>query len=60
MNGTTMSPRAWAELLLLAGIWGASFFSIAIAQREIGPVTVVLHQRWRMQATMASFFGRPA
>lgn len=44
MTGTTMSPRAWAELLLLAGIWGASFFSIAIAQREIGPVTVVLHR----------------
>jgi drug/metabolite transporter (DMT)-like permease len=39
-----MSPRAWAELLLLAGIWGGSFFSIAIAQREIGPVTVVLHR----------------
>ncbi len=39
-----MSPRAWAELLLLAGIWGASFFSIAIAQRELGPVTVVLHR----------------
>jgi drug/metabolite transporter (DMT)-like permease len=44
MPGTTMSPRAWAELLLLAAIWGASFFSIAIAQREIGPVTVVLHR----------------
>ena len=44
MIGTTMSQRAWAELLLLAGIWGASFFSIAIAQREIGPVTVVLHR----------------
>jgi drug/metabolite transporter (DMT)-like permease len=44
VTGTTMSPRAWAELLLLAGIWGASFFSIAIAQRELGPVTVVLHR----------------
>jgi drug/metabolite transporter (DMT)-like permease len=39
-----MSPRAWAELTLLALIWGASFFSIAVAQREIGPVTVVLHR----------------
>lgn len=44
MTGTTMSPRAWGELLLLAAIWGASFFSIALAQREIGPVTVVLHR----------------
>ena len=39
-----MSPRAWAELSLLALIWGASFVSIAVAQREIGPVTVVLHR----------------
>lgn len=39
-----MSRRAWAELALLSLIWGASFFSIAIAQREIGSVTVVLHR----------------
>ncbi len=39
-----MSTRAWAELVLLSVIWGASFFSIAIALREIGPVTVVLHR----------------
>ena len=44
MTGQTMSARAWAELLLLACIWGASFFSIAIALREIGPVTAVLHR----------------
>lgn len=41
---TAMSRRAWAELSLLSLIWGASFFSIAIALREIGPVTVVLHR----------------
>lgn len=39
-----ISPRAWAELALLSLLWGASFFSIAVAQREIGPVTVVLHR----------------
>ncbi len=44
MNGTSMTPRAWAELLLLADLWGASFFSIAIAQRQIAPVPVVLHR----------------
>lgn len=44
MTATTMAPRASAELMLLAGIWGASFFSIAVAQSEIGPVTVVLHR----------------
>lgn len=43
-TAAAMSTRAWAELLLLSLIWGGSFFSIAIAQREIGPVTVVLHR----------------
>ena len=42
--GTDLSTRAWAELMLLSLIWGGSFFSIALAQREIGPVTVVLHR----------------
>lgn len=40
----TMSARAWAELGLLALIWGGSFFSIAIALREMGPLTVVAHR----------------
>ena len=39
-----MSTRAWAELVLLSVIWGGTFFSVAIALREIGPVTVVLHR----------------
>jgi drug/metabolite transporter (DMT)-like permease len=39
-----MSTRAWAELILLSVIWGAVFFSVAIALREIGPFTVVLHR----------------
>ncbi|MEM8793380.1 MAG: DMT family transporter [Pseudomonadota bacterium] len=39
-----MSPRAWLELTLLATVWGGSFFSIAIALREMGPVTSVLHR----------------
>jgi len=39
-----MSTRAWAELGLLSLIWGTVFFAIAIAQREVGPVTVVLHR----------------
>lgn len=42
--GTDLSTRAWSELVLLSLIWGGSFFSIALAQREIGPVTVVLHR----------------
>ena len=39
-----MSGRAWIELILLATLWGGSFFSIAIALREVGPMTAVLHR----------------
>lgn len=39
-----MTARAWAELILLALIWGGSFFSIAIALREIGFFTTVAHR----------------
>lgn len=41
---TRLTPDALAELLLLAAIWGASFFSIAVALREMGPLTAVLHR----------------
>ncbi|MEM7686521.1 MAG: DMT family transporter [Paracoccaceae bacterium] len=39
-----MSGRAWIELALLSLLWGGSFLSIAIALREIGPFTAVLHR----------------
>ncbi|MEM7505358.1 MAG: DMT family transporter [Pseudomonadota bacterium] len=39
-----MSLRAWIELVLLSLLWGGSFFSIAIALREVGPFTAVLHR----------------
>ena len=45
----TISSRAWAELLLLAFIWGGSFLSIRIALDEIGPLTTVAHRTgWAM------------
>ena len=45
----TLSTRAWAELILLALIWGGSFLSIRIALNEIGPLTVVAHRTfWAM------------
>ena len=37
----TMSPFSWALLILLAAIWGGSFYWVEIALREIGPVTIV-------------------
>ena len=40
----TISPRAWAEMLLLAAIWGGSFVSIRIALDEVGPLTTVVHR----------------
>ena len=43
-SAPAMSGRAWIELSLLALLWGGSFFSIAIALREIGPFTAVLHR----------------
>lgn len=41
---TTLSTRAWAELTLLAVIWGGSFLAIRTALDEIGPLTSVLHR----------------
>lgn len=40
----TLSARAWAELLLLSAIWGASFVSIRIALDEVPFVTSVAHR----------------
>lgn len=45
----SLSPRAWAELSLLALIWGGSFLAIRTALDEIGPLTSVLHRTfWAM------------
>ncbi|MFT6674139.1 MAG: drug/metabolite transporter (DMT)-like permease [Sulfitobacter sp.] len=53
----TISSRAWAELLLLAAIWGASFVSIRIALDEIGPLTAVAHRVfWAMLALWLAVF----
>ncbi|MBW4983388.1 DMT family transporter [Mameliella sp. CS4] len=42
MTQTSLSPRAWAELILLGLIWGGSFLAIRTALDEIGPLTSVL------------------
>ncbi len=44
MPTAPVPARAWAELALLALIWGASFLSVAVALREMGPLTAVLHR----------------
>lgn len=40
----SLSARAWAELLLLGAIWGASFLSIRIALDEVPFLTSVAHR----------------
>ena len=53
----TISPRAWAELIILSLIWGASFLSIRIALNEIGPLTAVAHRTaWAMLILWAYVF----
>jgi drug/metabolite transporter (DMT)-like permease len=44
MTQTELSPRAWAELMALSLIWGASFLSIRIALDEIPVLTSVAHR----------------
>ncbi|WP_170398341.1 DMT family transporter [Ruegeria arenilitoris] len=46
-----LSPKAWAELLLLGLIWGVSFLSIRIALDTIPVMTSVFHRVfWAMLA----------
>jgi drug/metabolite transporter (DMT)-like permease len=40
----SLSGRAWAEMLVLALIWGGSFLSIRIALDEISPLMSVAHR----------------
>lgn len=50
----SLSGRAWAELILLAVIWGGSFLSIRIALDEVPPLTSVAHRTgWAMLALWA-------
>lgn len=45
----TLTGRAWAEMMLLAVIWGASFLSIRVALDEITPLISVAHRTtWAM------------
>ncbi len=39
-----ITNRAWAELFLLSAIWGGTFFTVAIALRELAPFTAVLYR----------------
>ena len=40
----TLSSRAWAELLLLALVWGGVFLSVRYALNEVGVLSTVAHR----------------
>ncbi len=44
MTQTSVSTRAWIEMALLAGIWGASFLSIKVGLDELPFLTLVTHR----------------
>lgn len=44
MTTDRIPARAWADLMLLSLIWGASFLSIRVALDEIGVFTLVAHR----------------
>jgi hypothetical protein len=37
----TMTPREWGLLGLLSLLWGGSFFFVAVAVKELPPLTLV-------------------
>ncbi|MSP82527.1 MAG: DMT family transporter [Alphaproteobacteria bacterium] len=36
-----MGPREWGMLLVLAVLWGGTFFFVEVALRDLGPLTIV-------------------
>jgi len=44
MPNYTMNAAEWGMLILISVIWGASFFFIEVALREVGPFTLVLYR----------------
>jgi drug/metabolite transporter (DMT)-like permease len=44
MTQTTLSPRSWLDMALLASLWGASFLSIKLALAELPVMTLVAHR----------------
>ena len=50
-----MTARDWALLLVLAGLWGGSFFFAAVAVRALPPLTVVALRTGLAALTLAGF-----
>ncbi len=41
---TRLTPDSFVDMALLGALWGGSFFAVAIALREMGPLTAVAHR----------------
>jgi drug/metabolite transporter (DMT)-like permease len=55
----SLSPRAWAELALLALIWGGAFMATRVVLDEVPVVTLVLHRTfWAALVLWAYVFLR--
>jgi drug/metabolite transporter (DMT)-like permease len=54
MTAPDLTPRAWAELTLLACIWGASFLAIKVALGELPVLTSVA---WRVGLAALVLWG---
>lgn len=39
-----ITPLAWAQLGILAFIWGGSFLALSLTLREMGPITSIFHR----------------
>lgn len=48
----SMNAREWAMLLMLAVLWGGSFFFTAVALRELPPITIVFLRVMLAAATL--------
>jgi drug/metabolite transporter (DMT)-like permease len=44
MTQTSLSPRSWLDMALLASLWGASFLSIKLGLAELPVLTLVAHR----------------
>ncbi|WP_232328770.1 MULTISPECIES: DMT family transporter [Sphingomonas] len=42
MRNDSMSGRDWTTLLVLSVLWGGSFFFLAVALKELPPITIML------------------